>query len=515
MGLRVHGAVVLGMLAVATSCKRSSPGSGIETNESSPETESLSEDGSAPPAPEPPGPPPRCEPSGSVTSVSIRGRSAAEEGTESGVDQPFAVELGGAAVTTSGFVVGALRHDGGQTEALVTWMDSAVRRSREVSLGRVHGTPEPPKLVTVGDRVIAAVVDSDASGPTLRLARFEAGATDAGVSWGASVQQGRDDSTAFSLALHPSGERGLLAWDEYDAGRKRTVLRGLPFVVEPWGEAAKPRVLALPPAGPSEEADAEAPALVARPGGYWLAWIAHPALRRGGAEPTPDPTSAADPAEERSALVEGGPSQLRVALLDDAGALLGEPRSVTAPDAQVVAFDLLASADGRAHLAWRDDARAPGGSGGALFVASLSPDGTTQKYEVDAAALDAGLPALLQEGSLSPSGPLWLAASGAQGQSFLGQVTAATGVEEWRAEPLLGARQPLVAGHGGILFAQPRGLDVLLDKARCAPAATPQPAPPSSPSAAPSGPVPSSPAPQGAPPKKVPPAGDPGRDGED
>lgn len=470
MRRREPGFVLLGILALSVGCKRSSPRSDVETTESTAESEGLSGDGSAPPAPEPPGPPPRCEPSKSATSVSIRGRSAvADEGVESGVDQPFAVELGSAAVTASGFVVASLRHDAGQTEALVTWMDAAVRRSREVSLGRVHGTPEPPKVVSSGERVIVAVVDSDASGPTLRLARFDAGATDGGVTWGAEVQQGRDDSAAFSVALHPSGQRGLLAWDEYDPGRKHTVLRGLAFSLEPWGEAAKPRLL-----GPAEE-DAEAPVVVARPGGYWLAWIAHPALGGGGAPQGPETQPSPEQEQEPSTLVEGGPSQLRVAMLDETGAIQGEPRSITARDSQVVAFDLLASADGRAHLAWRDETRAPGGAGGALFAAALAPDGTMQKHEVDAAALDAGLPTLLQESSTGVAATVWLAASGAQGQSWLGQVTAAS-VEHWRAEPLLGARQALVAGHGGMLFAEPRGLDVLLEKSRCVAAGSVEPA---------------------------------------
>lgn len=413
-----------------------------------------SADGAAPPAPQPPSAPPQCEPSKTPTSFYLRGRSASEEAGEGGVDQPFAVELGGATVVPSGFAVGALRHDEGRTEAVIALTDPDAARGSLVSLGRVHGSPEPPRLTAKEGTVVFAVVDSDASGPTLRLGRFEVAQGETSLAWGAEVQQGRDESDAFSVAV--AGTRGLLAWDDYDRAKKHSVVRLLSFALDPWGKVEPVR--SVTPAGE----DADAPLLAARPGGYWLAWIAHEAA--SGAPPREGAAT-----DEEGAVVDAGPSRLRIVPLDEKGAPIGEPRSVTEQGSQVVVFDLVAGSDGRAYLAWREEARAPGASGGVLQVAAVAADGSTEVHQVEAAGLDAGLPVLLPaEAAEGVPEALWLAANGAQAELLLGLVTA-TGVEDLRVESALTARQALAAGHGRVLFAQPRGRDVMLETARCQP----------------------------------------------
>lgn len=426
-----------------------------------------SNEGPAPPAPRPKGPPPRCSPATSGRSFVVHGQRDVEEGSEGGVDQPFAVELGAAAVLGSGFAVAALRHDGGRTEAVVALTDREVTRGQVVDLGRVFGAAEPPRLAARGDRVFVAVVDGDASGPTLRLARFEGASPQASLAWGAEVQQGRDESPAFSLALSPSGADGLLAWDDYDGASEHSIVRVASFGTESWGRALVPRNLS-----PADE-DAEAPLIVARRGGYWAAWISHPAAPEAAAPETAQPPEARVAAEESTdelSLVESSPSQLRVALLDEAGKLVGEPRSVTQPSSQVVMFDLAAPGDGAvARLTWRDETRAPGAQGSALRVASVALDGTLREHQVDASALGAGVPTLLPDESARGAdlAPLWLAATGTEAEQYLGLVTG-SGVESFYVEPALATKQALVAGHGGILFAQPKGRDLVLGSVRCA-----------------------------------------------
>lgn len=451
-------------LVVASGCRRrSEPEKGkldtLAAAASPPINEAAWSDEPPPPAPRPKGPPPRCRAPHQSGTFLIRGAHDVDGGDDGGVDQPFAVELGGAAVLSSGFAVTALRHDASQTEAVVALLDRDATRGQVVALGRVFGSAEPPKLVAHGDRVFVAVVDADASGPTLRLARFDAAAPQASLAWGADVQQGRDESSAFSLALSASGTSGLLAWDDYDVSHRRSVVRVARFATESWGQAVTPRNLS------SGDEDAEAPLIVPRKGGYWAAWLAPAASARE--PPVAEPPQGEE--DEELALVDAAPSQLRVAVLDESGTLLGEPHSVTPPASQVVVFDLAAPGDGSsALLAWRDEKRALGGQGAALRVASVSLDGTVQEHDVDATALGAGMPTLLSDESAREGGAaaVWLAAMGTEAEHYLGLVNPA-GIESFYAEPALATKQALVAGHGGLLFAQPRGRDLVVGSVRC------------------------------------------------
>lgn len=451
-------------LVVASGCRRRSEAEKGKLDASAaaaspPTNEASWSDEPAPPPPRPKGSPPRCRASHQSGTFLIRGAHDVDGGDDGGVDQPFAVELGGAAVLASGFAVAALRHDASQTEAVVALLDRDATRGQVVALGRVFGSAEPPKLVARGDRVFVAVVDADASGPTLRLARFDAATPQASLAWGPEVQQGRDESSAFSLALSASGNGGLLAWDDYDSSHRRSVVRVARFATETWEQAAAPRNLS------SADEDAEAPLIVPRQGGYWAAWLAPAASEK---EPSLAEAAPEDEQEEL-ALVDGAPSQLRVALLDESGTLLGEPHSVTPPTSQVVVFDLAAPGDGSsALLAWRDEKRAPGGQGAALRVASVSLDGTVQEHDVDATALGAGMPTLLPDESVREDGtaPVWLAAMGTEAEHYLGLVTSG-GIESFYVEPVLATKQALVAGHGGLLFAQPRGRDLVVGSVRC------------------------------------------------
>src|SRR5690606_41461524 len=123
----------------------------------------------------------------------------------------------------SGFAVGALRHDAGRTEALVALVDPRAERGRIAPLGRVHGGAEPPRLVARGDRLFLAVVDSDASGPTLRLARLDADGSETKPVWGPEVQHGRDEARGSTGAVG-SGDRGRVCWEDHKEIREHSLV---------------------------------------------------------------------------------------------------------------------------------------------------------------------------------------------------------------------------------------------------------------------------------------------------
>jgi hypothetical protein len=389
---------------------------------------------------------------------------------EAGIDLPYAVEVGAAVPTTSGFAVGALRYDDGAPHALVALSDNEGARSQLIELGRVHGLADPPQVAARGNQVFAAVVDSDASGPTLRLARLDASAREqaaASLTWCAETQQGRDDSSAFSLAVLP-GEKasGLLVWDEYDQKTERGVLRSIAWSGDDCGKTTPPRVLS--PA----DVDAESPNVVARPGGYWLAWLSpnHPNKASSTAKTGKASDSAIGPKEspkaEDESVVDLLPQGLSLMPLDANGAPAGEPRRITSPGAHVVVFDLAASSDGGALLAWHDDPTAPGSEGRALSVALVAPDGSSTQHRVEDERLAAGAPTLVSDAK----GTSWLAAAAVDSEVLLGTVGRA-GVAELEAEPRLASRQLLTAWDGRFLYLEPHGLDATLGVLRCAPRA--------------------------------------------
>ncbi len=452
--LRWLGALGIALFAlVSTACKRK------EATEASPSA--------APSAtPEAPvAPPPRCAPAKDATTFAIRGRQKPLDEAEAGIDLPYAAEVGTAAARAGGFALGALRYDDGAPHALVALSDGEGKHSQFVELGRVHGPADPPQVASRGDEVFVAVVGSDAAGPTLRLARLDARAPNvaSSLTWCAEVQQGRDDSSAFSIAVRPSEPGGVLVWDEYDSEEERAVVRSIAWSGEQCGKVRSPTRLS--PAG----ADAEAPRVVARSGGYWLAWLAP---ERAASSPAADATRGESPegspksSADLESVVDLVPRGLVLAPLDTRGELAGEPRRVTEAGAHVVAFELTATSDGSALLAWRDDPTAPGAEGRAVSLAWIALDGSVARHRLEDERFAAGAPML----SVDARGVAWLAVASADSEVLLGVATK-SGVAELEPEPRLASRQLLAAHDGRVLFAEPRGLDATLGVLRCTPRA--------------------------------------------
>src|SRR5690606_32931263 len=132
----------------------------------------------------------------------------------------------------------------------------------------------------------------------------------------------------------------------------------------------------------------EAPALIPRPDGFWLAWISRalaqpkkPAPKTGGKKPDDKAADAGPPADDP--VVDLGHRWLRIAPLDENNALAGEPHDVTPRDTHVLVFDLAPLPGSGALLAWRDDHSTPGIEGGAVHVARIAPGGSIERSAIE------------------------------------------------------------------------------------------------------------------------------------
>ncbi|MDF2694478.1 MAG: hypothetical protein K0S65_2861 [Labilithrix sp.] len=190
------------------------------------------------------------------------------------------VVVGDVAIGKSGLLVGLVRVEGGERVASVLRTTLDLASSRVVNVGPPLGDDPPPSPRWSGDQAYVAFIARHGSAAgakvrELRVARLEEAAL--GKVEGTIVQQA-DESTAFDAAWGEGGT-GLVAWDEdaptqgKPAGWSES---GVPVSFEGRGFVkvqvlgSETRRVASP-----ETSDAEAPRLLARPGGgFWLAWLA-------------------------------------------------------------------------------------------------------------------------------------------------------------------------------------------------------------------------------------------------
>jgi hypothetical protein len=159
----------------------------------------------------------------------------------------------------------------------------------------------------------------------LEIARFD-GVTL--VREGAIVQQA-DESLAYDVAWPAGSGAPLVAWDEDAPTVPAQILadRGVVKVQVMGGGKAR---VASP-----DTSDAEAPRLLARRGGYWLAWLA----RRPEPETSQDAGAAAEGPGERRAY-----RWVELVALDAKGEATSAVRRVTPEKGRVASFDLAAGA---------------------------------------------------------------------------------------------------------------------------------------------------------------------------
>ncbi|MEN9580448.1 MAG: hypothetical protein RJA70_3457, partial [Pseudomonadota bacterium] len=320
----------------------------------------------------------RCRPvsQGRSFTIPALGKGVSEEEERL---RPFAVELGAALRVGPGFAVTFTRGDGRQSQAGVAWLDASAGQGEVVDLTAIRGDGAPPRAAVSGDALVVAVMDNDAIGGALRLAKVSRGQP---ATWGAELDLGVDDSLAFELAL--SGQRGLLVWDEWDKSKNESYISLSGFDVGRIADAAAP--VRVSPA----KVDAESPRLSAAKHGFWLAWISFTPV--GESRKTP---KAGQQVDEFQDLVEIRASAIQIMRLDPEGRPIGEALRVTPVDGYVSGFDLTTGPDESALVVWRAAQSSPGIQGGVVSTTRLALDGSFEAKFIEDQDIGSGVPSFL------------------------------------------------------------------------------------------------------------------------
>lgn len=346
---------------------------------------------------------------------------------------PFAAEVGSGAAYDRGFAVGMLKPEGRGSAAAVLTFDRAGKPGRSYALGLAHGDTPPPRPAARGDTLAFGLLEAGASTRRLRLGLL---ADD--VAWGPSFEQGRDESFGFDLALGEA--RGVAVWD--DDERVPTLHGAVRLATfEPTSLAAPSPARTVT----ARDANAEMPRVVARPGGFWLVWVA--------TRPERVDEQARAPGEDAEYR------WLEALSLDAQGEPIGAPRRVSPHDGHVLTFDLLPLAEGRALVVYRDDDVPSGGAGGSLERVVLRPDGPGEASAWGDIVGPSGTPSLL---------PGWLAVADAAAETRLlplGPNGEAAGAA--LREPVLGFGEPVAALDDRLLVVRPGGGGVRVFTTSC------------------------------------------------
>ncbi len=385
---------------------------------------------------------------------------------------PFAVVLGRGVTTTTGFALGALRDGEGGTIATVVTLGADGRGGRVVRLARSRGDVEAPTVAAGPDgTLLVALLEPNAGGRALRLAQVKGEQ----VTWGAELSQSRDESLAIDLAT--SGDRALVAWDEADADASRVWIAS--FATKDVATTTQPRAVT------GKKTDADAPRLVPRPGGFWLAYVARGELAKRAARPK----EAVDHVDDDEIDEESGgerieTSWIEVMPLDELGAATGAAARISPREGTVLGFDIARGADGGAVVAWRDDASPTGGGGGTVHLVYVGPGGASEPRPLADDEVDDGVPDLLGFSTPSEglSGGGWLAVASRKGPHAVGRIDERGGILGGvTPEPSLARSEPIAAAGSRLLLAVPEGRAVRLRVVACEDAAAPPPVDPAAP----------------------------------
>ncbi|WP_437297052.1 hypothetical protein [Sorangium sp. So ce426] len=420
--------------------------------------------------------PPRCTPASPPPFVigdapPARGaEQGAGGGGADGVEDiaPFAVEVGRGTTFSGGFAVGAQREAEGGTVAMVATLSADGAQGKLVRLARSRGDMDPPVVAGAGGAILAAMLEPNAGGRAIKVARVEGDH----VTWGAELAEGRDESLALDIAA--SGERAVIVWDDVTRDGKRSRIMLASADVGTLRSVTSARPVSQP------STDAEMPRVLGRPGGYWLAYIAR------AEEPARKAAAKMDDGDEDTAAAGETITHqwIEVVPLDETGALTATPRAVTPKNGHVLAYDLTLGDDDGLILAFRDDDTPSGSIGGRISAVLVRLGGASEPRvlvggdrEQDAPpeaalGLGAGVPALVP-GARGPAkaagAAAWLAIANASGPTQLATLTARGELDGGlQAEPALGRGEPIAASADALLVAHPAGKAMKLALLRCA-----------------------------------------------
>ncbi len=364
---------------------------------------------------------------------------------------PFAVEIGRGAVYANGFAAGARRDAEGGAVAMVATIGFDGTGGKLVKLGRSRGDLDPPVVTGAGDIVLAALLEPNAGGRAIRIAKVKGDE----VTWGVELSEGHDESGALDLAV--SGARAVVVWDDVNTEEKRSHVMLSSFDIATMRSVTSARPVSPP------KTDAASPRLIARPGGYWLGYLA--SADEAPKKKKKDPSNAGEKPrkgsddegdDESGEAIQNG--WIEIMPLDENGAPTAAARPVTPRTGHALAFDLELGEDGAALLAWRDDDTPTGSTGGRLSSALVRLGGAIEVHVLAEESFGAGLPDLL---------PGWLVVAG-MGATKLGAIdlrgVLAGGLDP---EPSLGTGEPLAATKEAILIAQPAGKAMRLGVVHC------------------------------------------------
>lgn len=337
------------------------------------------------------------------------------------------VVVGEAAIGDQELLLGLVRVDGGRHVASVLRAPLDLASSRTVDVGPSFGDDPPPAPRLAGGAAWVLSLErvtNDAGAlrqRVLRVAHLEGKVE-------TSILQQADESTAFDAAWSDGG--ALVAWDEdaparVDAGQVGAD-RGF---VKVQTLAGKVRV-----ASP-ESSDAESPRLLARPGGFWLAWLAR--------RPEEELYGVEGPGEPRAYR------WVEVVPLDASGEPAGPLRRVGSEKGRAVSFELARS--GADLVVLVQDEAAPSEGAGARVVRHLVPQGG----KVEAAdVVDGGVGHAISEVAPAAGASPWLAWNDVAERAHLTPLgPGAVATAPATLEPALDRARVVAAGKDGTLYA--------------------------------------------------------------
>ncbi|NUO52423.1 MAG: hypothetical protein HOV80_26545, partial [Polyangiaceae bacterium] len=339
-----------------------------------------------------------------------------------------------------------------------------------IRLSRSRGDLDPPVVAAAGTGFVVALIEPNAGGRAVRVARVDGDK----VAWGAELRESNDESLALDIAV--TGDRGLVAWDAIEDERSYVAVSG--FKAANVGDATGARRLT------PKTTDAEAPRIVSRPGGFYVVYLvrgqesAREAARPSEAAPGVDkPKKKKEPKGDKRAPGEvdetrGGEAVtsawLEVVLVDASGAPSGDPLRVTPDDGHVISFDAAPAADGGLVLAYRDEDSPTGAGGGMVKMIRIAAGGgISGSHQSDEGTPSDGAPTLL---------PGWVAIPTLRGADLLARLgNDGLPSEPLLADPSLGRGEPIAARGDQLLVAEPEGKAMRLRVLSCGE----RPAPPS------------------------------------